>query len=55
MGGKRKNLNVEKAIELYKSGSSLKDIAKEIGCSANTISKRLRELNVKPKGRSQIK
>lgn len=42
MAGKKKlKLDVQKAVEMYEQGMSLRDIATSLGCGANTIKRKL--------------
>ena len=42
MAGKKKlKLDVQKAVEMYEQGMSLRDIATSFGCGANTIKRKL--------------
>ncbi|WP_050804691.1 helix-turn-helix domain-containing protein [Sporosarcina newyorkensis] len=42
----RLSIDLDKLIELYQSGMSASDVAKELGCSLNTVLRRLKENNI---------
>lgn len=46
---------LEKCINLYKSGTTIKEIAKEVELSPQTISRHLKKHGIKPRGHAQTK
>lgn len=53
MSGNRLDLDANQLLRLYREGASVKALAEKFGCSRNVIDRRLKELGVTPRGRSE--
>lgn len=49
----RLNLDADQLLRLYREGASVKALAEKFGCSRNVVDRRLKELGVTPRGRSE--
>lgn len=52
-GGRRLNLDFDKLVKLYEQGVSVKAMAEQFGCSRNVVVRRMEELGLVVRGRSE--